>query len=117
VVVNWRRGLLRLGIVAAVFVALPFAVLVYVDWHEHRDFETQRLQTAGERATSPKALYREFLEARGTALAVPDARIISRASIPTTATIRWRIVTIRSILAVLVIGAAFSWAALGFRRN
>ena len=105
---NWRRGLIRVGIVVAVFVVLPVGAFGYLEWREQRDSEIQLKQILREEASSPGALYQKFLRESRQGGRIPDARIISRAPIPMYPTINWIFAT-RLALVVLAIGASFWW--------
>ena len=120
---NWRRGFLRLGIVAIVLALPPLGGVAYVDWREQRILQQPKVQQLlRERATSSKELYEEFVRrsqqtADKEGLVVPDARIISRAQIPTSAwPFPWGLAATFGA-AGFVLGIGASWVIAGFRSS
>jgi uncharacterized protein involved in exopolysaccharide biosynthesis len=109
--------------VAIVFALPPLGGVAYVDWREQQILQQPEVQQLlRERGTSSKELYEKFVRrsqqtAHEEGLAVPDARIISRSQIPTSAwPFPWRLaVTFGAAGFVLGIGA--SWVIAGFREK
>lgn len=112
---NWKRGFLRLGIVAVFSVILPLGGIVYADWREQ---QAQQQLLRLDAATS-RYLYEKFVHELQAAhgMDVPDARIISRAQIPMSAWPPWWRLAAIFGAAGFVLGLGSAWVIAGFREK